>query len=539
MGEFTGKAIVSGIAIGRLMYYSKDAQQVKRYKITDAEAEKEKYEKAKNKAIEQLNQIYEKALKEVGEVNASIFEVHAMMLEDEDYNDSINNIIENQFVNAEYAVACTADNFSKMFAEMEDDYFKARAADIKDISERVISVLKGGGSTSGPDEPVILIAEDLAPSETVQMDKNNLLSFVTRFGSSNSHTAILARNMDIPAVIGIDIKEEWDGLNAIVDGYKGKLIVDPDEETLNTYMEKKQKDIEAKELLKQFKDKEDVTLDGKHIKLYCNIGSVSDTAAVLKNNAQGIGLFRSEFLYLESNDYPSEEVQFHAYKTVAENMAGRKVIIRTLDIGADKKADYFELDNEDNPALGYRAIRICLDRPEVFKTQLRALFRASAFGNIAIMYPMIISVNEVLKIKEIVNEVKTELKEKGVPFNDDIEQGIMIETPAAAIISDELAKEVDFFSIGTNDLTQYTLAIDRQNAKLENICDTHHPAVLKLIETVVKNAHKEGIWAGICGELASDTTLTERFIKMGVDELSVSASKVLAVRKKIRETNAC
>lgn len=537
MGEFTGKAIVSGIAIGKLMYYSKDAQQVKRYKINDVNAEKERYEKAKNTAIRQLNQIYEKALKEVGEVNASIFEVHAMMLDDDDYNDSINNIIESQLVNAEYAVACTGDNFSKMFSEMEDDYFRARAADIKDISERVISVLKGGGSASGPNEPVILIAEDLAPSETVQMDKDNLLSFVTRLGSSNSHTAILARNMDIPAIIGIDIKEEWNGLNAIVDGYNGKLIVDPDEETLNAYIEKQKKDIEAKELLKQFKDKEDVTLDGKHIKLYCNIGSVSDTAAVLKSNAQGIGLFRSEFLYLESSDYPSEEVQFQAYKTVAENMAGRKVIIRTLDIGADKQADYFELGKEDNPALGYRAIRICLDRPEVFKTQLRALFRASAFGNIAIMYPMIISVDEVIKIKEIVKEVKDELKEKGIPFNEDIEQGIMIETPAAAIISDELAKEVDFFSIGTNDLTQYTLAIDRQNAKLENICDTHHPAVLKLIETVVKNAHKEGIWAGICGELASDLTLTERFLKMGVDELSVSASKVLALRKKIRETS--
>ncbi len=538
MGEFTGKAIVSGIAIGKLMYYSKDAQQVKRYKISDIDAEKARYEEAKNTAIEQLNQIYEKALKEVGEVNASIFEVHAMMLEDEDYNDSINNIIESQLVNAEYAVACTGDNFSKMFSEMEDDYFRARAADIKDISERVIYVLKGSGSTSGPNEPVILIAEDLAPSETVQMDKNNLLSFVTRLGSSNSHTAILARNMDIPAIIGIDIKEEWDGLNAIVDGYNGKLIVDPDEETLNAYIEKQKKDTEAKELLKQFKDKEDVTLDGKHIKLYCNIGSVSDTAAVLKSNAQGIGLFRSEFLYLESSDYPSEEVQFQAYKTVAENMAGRKVIIRTLDIGADKQADYFELGKEDNPALGYRAIRICLDRPEVFKTQLRALFRASAFGNIAIMYPMIISVDEVLKIKAIVKEVTDELKEKGIPFKEDIEQGIMIETPAAAIISDELAKEVDFFSIGTNDLTQYTLAIDRQNAKLESICDTHHPAVLKLIEMVVKNAHKEGIWAGICGELGADLTLTERFLKMGVDELSVSASKVLAVRKKIRETKA-
>lgn len=538
MGEFTGKSIVSGIAIGKLMYYSKDTQQVKRYKIENTEAEKERYEKAKTSAIEQLNQIYEKALKEVGEVNASIFEVHAMMLEDEDYNDSIINIIESQLVNAEYAVACTGDNFSKMFAEMEDDYFKARAADIKDISERVISVLKGSSGTTGPNEPVILIAEDLAPSETVQMDKNNLLSFVTRLGSSNSHTAILARNMDIPAIIGIDIKEEWNGLNAIADGYSGKLIVDPDEETLNAYIEKQKKDIEAKELLKQFKDKDDITLDGKHIKLYCNIGSVSDTAAVLKSNAQGIGLFRSEFLYLESNDYPSEEVQFKAYKTVAENMAGRKVIIRTLDIGADKQADYFELGKEDNPALGYRAIRICLDRPEVFKTQLRALFRASAFGNIAIMYPMIISLDEVLKIKEIVSDVKNELKDKGVPFKEDIEQGIMIETPAAAIISDELAKEVDFFSIGTNDLTQYTLAIDRQNAKLENICDTHHPAVLKLIETVVKNAHKEGIWAGICGELAADLTLTERFIKMGVDELSVSASKVLAVRKKIRETKA-
>ena len=537
MGEFTGKAIVSGIAIGKLMYYSKDSQQVKRYKISDVEAEKARFEQAKATAVEELNAIYEKALKEVGEVNASIFEVHAMMLEDDDYNESIINIIESQLVNAEYAVARTGDNFSKMFSEMEDDYFKARAADIEDISQRVVNILKGGNSVSGPGEPVILIAEDLAPSETVQMDKNNLLSFVTRLGSSNSHTAILARNMDIPALIGIDIREEWNGLNAIVDGYSGKLIVDPDSETLKSYIERQNKDIEAKELLKELKDKEDITIDGKEIKLYCNIGSVSDTAAVLKNNGRGIGLFRSEFLYLESNDYPSEEVQFQAYKTVAENMAGRKVIIRTLDIGADKQADYFNLDKEDNPALGYRAIRICLDRPEVFKTQLRALLRASAFGNIAIMYPMIISVDEVVKIKKIVNEIKLELKDKGVPFDENIEQGIMIETPAAAIISDELAKEVDFFSIGTNDLTQYTLAIDRQNPKLENICDTHHTAVLRLIETVVKNAHKEGIWAGICGELASDTTLTERFIKMGIDELSVSASKVLAVRKKIRETS--
>lgn len=537
MGEFTGKAIVSGIAIGKLMYYSKDSQQVKRYKISDVEAEKARFEQAKATAVEELNTIYEKALKEVGEVNASIFEVHAMMLEDDDYNESIINIIESQLVNAEYAVARTGDNFSKMFSEMEDDYFKARAADIEDISQRVVNILKGGNSVSGPGEPVILIAEDLAPSETVQMDKNNLLSFVTRLGSSNSHTAILARNMDIPALIGIDIREEWNGLNAIVDGYSGKLIVDPDSETLKSYIERQNKDIEAKELLKELKDKEDITIDGKEIKLYCNIGSVSDTAAVLKNNGRGIGLFRSEFLYLESNDYPSEEVQFQAYKTVAENMAGRKVIIRTLDIGADKQADYFNLDKEDNPALGYRAIRICLDRPEVFKTQLRALLRASAFGNIAIMYPMIISVDEVVKIKKIVNDIKLELKDKGVPFDENIEQGIMIETPAAAIISDELAKEVDFFSIGTNDLTQYTLAIDRQNPKLENICDTHHTAVLRLIETVVKNAHKEGIWAGICGELASDTTLTERFIKMGIDELSVSASKVLAVRKKIRETS--
>ncbi len=536
MVEYKGKTIAKGVAVGRIFFYSKEKGQVRRRSVNDISAEKQRFESAKSEALRQLGEIYEKALKEVGEENAAIFEVHQMFLEGDEFNESVISIIETEKVNAEYAVAKTGDNLADMFASMDDDYFKARAADMKDISERVINALTGSESTNAPTEPVILIAEDLAPSETVQMDKANLLSFVTRLGSSNSHTAILARNMDIPAIIGIDIDKAWHGKQAIVDGNKGLLITDPDPDTLADYEIKLKKQAEEKELLKALKGKEDVTLDGKHIKLYANIGGVGDVADVLKNDAKGIGLFRSEFLYLESEDFPTEEQQFEAYKKVAQLMAGKKVIIRTLDIGADKQVDYFGLEKEDNPALGYRAIRICLDRPEIFRTQLRALLRASAFGNIAIMYPMIISEAEVIKIKEISASVKEELKSEKIPFNESIEEGIMIETPAAAIISDKLARLVDFFSIGTNDLTQYTLAVDRQNAKLEAIADTHHEAVLRLIELVCKNAHAAGIWAGICGELGSDTSLTQRFMEMGVDELSVSASRILPVRQKIRSS---
>ena len=536
MEQFTGKSIFKGTAIGRILFYSKNQQQVKRTKVEDAEAEIARYEDAKAKAIEQLGQLHDKAVAEVGEDNAMIFEVHAMMLEDDDYNDSVYNIIRNDEVNAEFAVATTGDNFSVMFADMDDEYFKARAADVKDISERVIGVLSGSGSDGNiGDEPVIVVAEDLAPSETVQMDKSKLLAFVTRLGSSNSHTAILARTMNIPALIGVDIKEAWNGKMAIVDGKKGIFFVDPDVVTLEKYIEEKKKEEEARELLLKLKGQPDETLDGRHIKLYANIGSVADVTNVLANDAAGIGLFRSEFLYLEKDNYPTEEEQFQVYKTVAQNMAGKKVVIRTLDIGADKQVDYFNMEHEENPAMGYRAIRICLDRVEIFKTQLRALYRASAFGTISIMFPMIISVKEVQDIKRICEEVRKELDVGGIKYGE-VELGIMIETPAAVMISDLLAKEVDFFSIGTNDLTQYTLAIDRQNPKLDNIYDSHHPAILRMIQMVIDNGHKENCWVGICGELGADTTLTEQFIKMGLDKLSVSPTFVLPVRKAIRET---
>lgn len=537
MEQYNGKSIFKGTAIGRVLFYSKNQQQVKRTKIEDAEAEIARYEAAKATAIEQLGALHDKALAEVGEANAMIFEVHAMMLEDDDYNDSVYNIIRNDGVNAEFAVATTGDNFSVMFAEMDDEYFKARAADVKDISERVIGVLMGR-TTDGDlgDEPVIVVAEDLAPSETVQMDKSKLLAFVTRLGSSNSHTAILARTMNIPALIGIDIKEEWNGKMAIVDGKTGTFYVDPDVATLEKFLAEKKKEEEARELLSQLKGQPDETVDGRHIHLYANIGSVADVANVLANDAAGIGLFRSEFLYLEKDHYPTEEEQFQVYKTVAQNMAGKKVVIRTLDIGADKQVDYFNMEHEDNPAMGYRAIRICLDRVEIFKTQLRALYRASAFGTISIMFPMIISVKEVQQIKKICAEVRDELDAGNVEYGD-VELGIMIETPAAVMISDLLAKEVDFFSIGTNDLTQYTLAIDRQNPKLDNIYDSHHPAILRMIQMVIDNGHKENCWVGICGELGADTSLTEQFVKMGIDELSVSPTFVLPVRKAIRETS--
>lgn len=539
MLKFSGSSVFGGVAIGKLFIFQKNENKVERRHIEDVEKETERFEKAKEKALEQLQGLYEKALKDVGEANAMIFEVHQMMLEDLDYQDSIHYMIKEQQINAEFAVAQTSDNFAEMFAAMDDAYMQGRAADVRDISERLISILTDSQSSLDVfQEPVVIVAEDLAPSETVQFEKDKLLAIVTRQGSANSHTAILARTMDIPAVIQADIglDPEYNGKTVIVDGFTGDIYLDPDEET-SKVMEAKLADCLAeKELLQQLKGKEDVTLDGKHLKLYANIGNPGDVANVLRNDARGIGLFRSEFLYLESEDFPTEEEQFKAYKAVAENMAGKKVIIRTLDIGADKTVDYFKLDEEENPAMGYRAIRICLTQQEIFKTQLRALYRASNYGQIAIMFPMIISVQEVRKIKKIVEEVKAELTELAVPFKD-VELGVMIETPAAVMVSDELAKEVDFFSIGTNDLTQYTLAIDRQNAKLGDFYNAHHPAILKMIEMVVKNAHGAGIWAGICGELGADLSLTETFLKMGVDELSVSPAMVLRVRKIIRETD--
>lgn len=538
MNKYTGKSVFGGIAIGKIMVYEKGEHQVKRVKITDAEAEKNRYYEAVETAFKQLGELHDKALREVGEANAAIFEIHQMMLEDDDYKESVEHIIESQMVNAEYAIAQTGDNFSQMFAAMDDEYMRGRAADVKDITERLLGIFSGNtGSGVDVDEPVIMVAEDLAPSETVQMDKSKILSFVTQKGSVNSHTAILARTMGIPALIGSDIviDESLNGKLGVVDGTNGVVYIEPDEATLSAMQEEQRKDNEKKALLQELKGKEDVTLDGKKIKLYSNIGNIKDLANVIANDAAGIGLFRSEFIYLESDTFPTEEEQFNIYRTVAESMAGKPVIIRTLDIGADKQCDYFGLDKEDNPALGLRAIRICLTRPEIFKTQLRALYRASAYGNISIMYPMIISEQEVDKIKVIENEVKAELTEQGIEFGNP-KSGIMIETPAAVIMSRQLAKKVDFFSIGTNDLTQYTLAIDRQNTKLDDFYDAHHPAILAMIRMVVENAHAEGIWAGICGELGADTTLTEEFLKMGVDELSVSAGKVLAVRKVIRET---
>ncbi len=538
MIEFQGKGVFGAVAIGKISVFEKQEVKVKRCHITDTENEKARVEQAKEQAKEQLQQIYEKALKEVGETNAQIFEIHMMMIDDEDYNDSINNIIESQNVNAEYAVAVTADNFAEMFASMDDSYMQARASDVKDISERLIKNLSSGNQeTNKTDDKVIICASDLAPSETVSLDKEKVLAFVTANGSSNSHTAILARNMNIPAVIGVGekfLEEIKNGETAIVDGFTGKVYIDPDSETLEAMQKKQKQDTEKKELLQKLKGKENITLDGTKINIYANIGGVDNIGAVLLNDAGGIGLFRSEFLYLENSDYPTEEQQFQAYKKVLESMAGKKVIIRTLDIGADKQVDYFHLEKEDNPALGYRAIRICLTRPEIFKTQLRALYRASAFGNLGIMFPMITSVKELERIKEICEEVKNELRAEDVEYSENTEIGIMIETPAAAIISDRLAPMVDFFSVGTNDLTQYTLACDRQNPRLEEFCDTHHEAILRLIRMSAENAHKNGAWIGICGELAGDTTLTEEFLRMGIDELSVSPAFVLKVRDTVR-----
>lgn len=530
----SGKSVYGGIAVGRICIFHKEESQVKRETVSDTERELARFEQARESAKKQLHGLYEKALQEVGESGAMIFEVHQMMLDDMDYIESVTNMINTQKVNAEFAVATTGDNLSQVFASMEDAYMRERAADLKDISNRVIMALQGReGAGISSTEPSIILAEDLAPSETVQLDKSKVLAFVTRLGSTNSHTAILARTMSIPALIGVDYQEDMDGKMAVVDGFTGKLYVEPDEETITKYEKQKAEEDEKRRLLFDLRGHEDITKDGRKINLYANIGGVNDVASVLANDASGIGLFRSEFLYLESSDYPGEEEQFQAYKTVVEMMAGKKVIIRTLDIGADKQVDYFKLDKEENPAMGYRAIRICLDRQEVFKTQLRAIFRASHYGSVSIMFPMIISVQEVHQAKELVEEVKNELRAQGIPFGD-VEIGIMIETPAAAVISDLLAKEVDFFSVGTNDLTQYTLAIDRQNPKLDHIYDAHHEAVLRMLQNIVDNGHKEGCWVGICGELGADTELTETFLRMGFDELSVSPSMVLPVRAKIR-----
>lgn len=539
MKEYKGKSVFGGIAIGRIKVYNKSEQQVKRVHVDDTEHEKKRYYAAVDKAAMQLQELYDKAVKEVGEANAAIFEMHQIMLMDDDYKESVENIIDSQHVNAEYAVAQTGDNYAAMFAVMEDEYMRGRSADVKDISERLINILSGfNASSMVSDEPVIIVADDLAPSETVQLDKDKILSFVSVKGSVNSHTAILARTMGIPALIGTPVipDNDIDGKMGIVDGNSGCLYVDPDNEKLEYYRKKQDEQLKQRELLQLLKGREDITIDGRKIKLYANIGNVKDVMTVKANDAAGIGLFRSEFIYLERDTFPTEEEQFNIYRTVAENMAGKPVIIRTLDIGADKQCDYFNMDKEDNPALGMRAIRICLTRTEIFKTQLRALYRASAYGNINIMYPMIANMWEIDRIKEIEKEVMDELKQQGIDIGD-VQTGIMIETPAAVMLSDELAEKVDFFSIGTNDLTQYTLAVDRQNPKLDSFFDPHHPAVLKMIKMVVDNAHKAGIWAGICGELGADTSLTREFLKMGVDELSVSPGGILPIRKIILDTD--
>ena len=534
---FQGKSVYKGIAMGPIVVLKKNDYQVKRIRIEDTEAEVKRVDEALKASQEQLQKLYDKAVREVGEASAAIFEVHQMMLEDEDYLEAIQNMIRTEQVNAEYAVAVTGDNFAEMFASMDDDYMKARSADIKDISERLVRNLSGQGDVDlSSIEPSIIVADDLSPSETVQMDKDKILAFVTVHGSTNSHTAILARMMNIPALIGVkmDLEAFQSGMTAVVDGFQGIVTFDPDEETKVQTETKMQEEAEKLKLLQELKGKENITLDGRKINIYANIGSVGDIGYVMENDAGGIGLFRSEFLYLGRNDFPTEEEQFQAYKQAVQMMAGKKVIIRTLDIGADKQVDYFNLGNEDNPAMGYRAIRICLRQPKIFKTQLRALLRAAVYGNLSIMYPMITSTEEVKKIYEIVAEVEEELKAQEIQYKIP-EQGIMIETPAAAIISDKLAEMVDFFSIGTNDLTQYTLAIDRQNEKLDEFYNPHHEAILRMIQMVVDNAHKCGKWAGICGELGADATLTEQFVRMGLDELSVAPSMVLKLRKIVRE----
>ena len=540
MIKFTGKGVYGAVAVGKISVFERQGIKVKRVEIRDAELEIERLEKAKATAIEQLGEIYEKALKEVGEANAQIFEIHMMMIEDEDYNDAITEIIRSRKLNAEFAVAVTSKNFAEMFSSMDDSYMQARAADVKDISNRIIDCLMDNhSSNTASDEKVIICADDLAPSETVSLDKEKILAFVTANGSSNSHTAILARNMNIPAIIGLGeefLAQIKNGTMAIADGFTGEFIIDPDEQTLAEYEKKQQAELEKKQLLQELNGKENVTLDGTKINIFANIGSADNIGAVLLNDAGGIGLFRSEFLYLEKTDYPTEEEQFRVYRKVLESMASKKVIIRTLDIGADKQADYYHLEKEENPALGLRAVRLCLDRPEIFKTQLRALYRASIYGNLGVMFPMIASEWELKETLELCEQVKKELTAENIKYGD-IELGVMIETPAAAIISDKLAPMVDFFSVGTNDLTQYTLACDRQNPKIERFCDTHHEAILRLIELAAKNAHANGAWIGICGELAADTTLTETFLRMGIDELSVSPSFVLKVRDAVRKVD--
>ena len=534
MNVATGTSIFKGIAIGRLRICRKETAEASPTSTLTPQAEFARFQTAQKAAQEQLGQLYEKALGEVGEDNAAIFEIHQMMLEDEDYVDAVKGILDSQGATAEYAVTATGENFAAAFAAMEDPYMQARSADVKDISRRVVNILAGtdAGAVQG-DEPAILVADDLTPSETVQLDKSKLLGFITRGGSTNSHTAILARTMGIPALIGVDFDESWDGQLAILDGYNHCVYVDPAPELLSAMEAKRRADLEQEALLQGLKKKPNVTLDGTEIQVYANIGGVGDVGLVLQNDAQGIGLFRSEFLYLDGDDYPTEEEQFAVYKRVVETMAGKKVIIRTLDIGADKQADYFGLDHEENPALGYRAIRICLTHREMFKTQLRAILRASVFGSVSVMFPMIISVQEVRDAKEILEECRAELRAQGVPMGQ-VEVGIMIETPAAVMIADELAQEVQFFSLGTNDLTQYTLAIDRQNPKLDLFYDPRHPAILRMIRMTVEAGHRHGCWVGICGELGADPALTEAFLRMGVDELSVPPAAVLPLRKRIR-----
>lgn len=530
----TGKSILGGVAIGPLRVYRKEETQTAAASALTAEEELARFDAAREKAKEQLRALYDKALEEVGEENAAIFEIHEMMLEDDDYIDAVRSIVENQAATAEYAVATTGDNFAAAFADMEDAYMKARATDVRDVSGRVVNILSGAEEQDAlGDEPAILVADDLTPSETVQMDKSKLLGFITRYGSANSHTAILARTMNIPALIGVDYDESWDGKLAVLDGYNHCVYVDPAPELLGAMEDKRKDDLKQEALLQGLKKKPNVTLDGREVKVYANIGNAGDVGLVLQNDGGGIGLFRSEFIYLNSQDFPTEEEQFAIYKRVAETMAGKKVIIRTLDIGADKQADYFGLDKEENPALGYRAIRICLTRRDIFKAQLRAILRASAFGTVSVMFPMIISVREIRDAKDVLEECRRELRERGVAMGE-VEIGIMIETPAAVMMAEELAQEVQFFSLGTNDLTQYTLAIDRQNPKLDAFYDAHHPAILRMIRQTVEAGHRHGCWVGICGELGADLTLTETFLRMGVDELSVSPPAILPLRKKIR-----
>lgn len=539
MTKFIGKGVYGAVAIGKISLFKRQKLKIQSAKVDDKEYELNRFEKAKLSALAQLEEIYNKTLKEAGEDNAQIFEIHIMMIEDEDYNDTITNMISSQGFNAEYAVSSASDRFAEMFSLMDNSYMQARAADVRDISDRIINCLTGSKTEQlSTEDKLIICADDLAPSETISLDKNRVLAFVTAYGSSNSHTAILAKSMNIPAIIGVGeelLEIIQDGQLAVADGFSGELIINPDSETVAFYEKKLKEDNEKNEALKNLRGKENITIDGTRIDIFANIGSVKNVDMALENDAGGIGLFRSEFLYLENSDFPTEEEQFMAYKTVLEKMSGKKVIIRTMDIGADKQADYFNLDKEDNPALGLRAIRICLTRPEIFKTQLRALYRASIYGNLGIMFPMITSVIEIEEILELCKQAKSELDDKNMNYSDKVELGIMIETPAAAIISDKLAPFIDFFSVGTNDLIQYTLACDRQNAHLERFCDTHHEAIMRLIEMSAKNAHSNGAWIGICGELASDTALTERFLRMGIDELSVSPSFVLKVRDKVRQ----